>query len=110
MIKTTKDPEKKPSVTVPEKEQDIKVIDMKLGELILGVAACLTLAGLSYTYYTFVKSKAESKKIGSIASVMTEGIKSIAELMDRNSIPEVSKSVISAAKKATKRSKGVAHA
>lgn len=75
---------KNPGIEVPETETDIKVIDMRLGELVLGIVACLTLTALGYTYYTFIKSKAESRKMESMATIVSEAIKGVADVMEKN--------------------------
>ena len=105
------DEKKKNEITVPEVENDVKVIEMRLGELVLGVVACLTLAGLGYTYYTFIKSKAESRKIESFASVVSEAIRSVSEVMDKNVNKTPIKNAIKTARRSSSRqSKGAAQA
>lgn len=99
-----------PEVKVPVTEDDIKVIDMRLNELILGVVACMTLAGLGYTYYTYVKSKAEAKKMEAIAGVVFKGIEGITSALNKESAKRVSENIVTIAKTATKRKPGVAQA
>ena len=55
--KTTDKKPKRVEVEVPVEESDIKVVDIRLSELVALIAICGTLAALGFTYYTYVKSK-----------------------------------------------------
>lgn len=57
---------------VPILEPEVKVIDMKLGELFLGVMICATLASVGFTYYTHVKARSEERRIMAIASAVSK--------------------------------------
>jgi len=48
-------------VKVP-KEEDIKIIEMRLPEVIISVAALATLSGLGYLFYSRVRVKAETAR------------------------------------------------
>lgn len=86
MTKETTD--KKPKVgsriqmeDVPTEEREVKVIDMKLGELFLGVLACATLAGVGFTYYTHVKARSEERRIRAIAGAISKVTSEVMRIM-----------------------------
>lgn len=68
--KTTTKAKIKTRIEVPAPEE-VRVIDMKLGELFLGVIACATLAGVGFTYYAHVKAHSDACRIDAIAKAIS---------------------------------------
>lgn len=65
---------------LPE-EENIKVIDMKLGPIFLGILGCATLAGVAYTYYTHIKTRSEEKWIQAISSAISVVVGEIVKVL-----------------------------
>lgn len=108
--KASQKPKRRVEVEVPIEENDIKVVDIKLGELVALIAICSTLAAVGFTYYTYVKSKAEAKKMESIAGVISAGIKGLSDIMPRDVVNEIPKAVTTVARVAAKKTKRGARA
>ena len=52
------------------KNEDFHVIDLKLLEVILGIAVLMTVAGLGYMAYSKIRLKAETEKLKALAEVV----------------------------------------
>ena len=78
-------------VEVPE-EEDVKIVDVKLTTIFLGIAGCMTVAGVAYTYYTFIRARAEKKRIDAVTASISTVAKEIAGIMKQPGIAQDIKS------------------
>ena len=67
-------------IQVP-KEEDVRVIDLQLKEVVLGVTSLMALGGIAYTFYQKQKIKAETQKYEAMASAVGSIVKELSTFL-----------------------------
>jgi len=95
---------------VPIEEPDVKVIDMKLGEIFLGITGCMALTAIAFTYYSHVKAKTEERRIHALAEAVASVAGDLSMVFyDKTPFTGFSKDVpVKVTKKKTVKNKAVA--